>query len=283
MVRQPVVSGMFYESDPNKLREQIISSFKSKLGPGMPSGKKEKNIFGAVVPHAGYMFSGPCAAHVYKELAESKEPDLYIILGTNHCGFGNTTLSTETWQTPLGEIKVDKVFAHKLMQICKIKDNKLAHAKEHSIEVQLPFLQYINDDFKFLPIIVSRDYILKDLARAIRKAALSLNKEICVIASSDFTHYGTNYDYIPFESDIKKNMYKLDNDAINAIINADNTAFQKHLEKTGSTVCGHLPITVLLELVKLYKTKGKLLKYYTSGDIMNEYETAVGYASITFQ
>lgn len=273
-MREPIVAGQFYEADKEKLKEQIQFCFKSKLGPGEIKNKTNKRIFGVTCPHAGYPFSGYGMAYSYKAIAESKLPELFVILGTNHNGTGETSAMIDDWKTPLGIVKTDKDFIKKL----GISTDSFSHENEHSIEVQLPFLQYINKDIKVAGISIS-DYD-KELAEKIAKT----NKNICIIASGDFTHYGSSYGYVPFEDNIKENLYKLDKGAIKFIEKLDSKGFLDYIDKTGATICGRASISTAIECVKLLGAKrGKLLKYYTSGDTISDYNTAVGYASIIFE
>ena len=283
MTREPIVAGMFYEDDFNELDKQINDCFTHKFGPGdLPIKKREKKILGVVVPHAGYVYSGPCAAWSFKEIAESKFPDLFIIIGLSHSGFGSC-VSLEDWKTPFGVVKNDKEFTKKLIENSKLKVNEEAHAQEHSLEVQLPFLQFVNKDYldriRFTPIIASPDLNYKEIAQSIKKTIG--DRKVCIIASSDFTHYGINYGYMPFSRNIKENLYKLDKDAIKFIEKLDSKGFLQYTNKTGATICGQYAIAVMLEVCKLLNaSKASLLQYYTSGDIVNDYSSAVGYGAI---
>ena len=279
MVRTPHVAGQFYEADPDRLRKQIEASFLHHLGPGElpPSGdKSERDIVACVSPHAGYMYSGMCAAHIYSKLNQQAKPKTIVILGTNHTGMGGVTTSIEDWATPLGTARVDKEAIRQL----GVEVNERAHRYEHSIEVQLPFLQYIWEDFEFVPIIVSPrlgvDFDLED-----RIAEL---EDVLVIASSDFTHYGLNYGYMPFTDNVKERLRELDMGAIKKIENLDETGFADYITATGATICGHAPITAASKTVKLLGAKkAELLKYTTSGDIVGDYSSAVAYAAIVFR
>ena len=159
LARQPVASGMFYESDSNRLRDQIERCFRSGLGPKkLPGEKKEGKILGGIVPHAGYAYSGACAAHVYKKLAESEKPDTVIILGPSHSGMGSKAsvwLGSE-WETPIGAVNIDKELALSIAESSEVFDRELMpHMQEHSIEVQLPFLQYIWPNVPIIPIAIT--------------------------------------------------------------------------------------------------------------------------------
>lgn len=284
-MREPVVAGMFYEDDFGELDKQINDCFTHKLGPGdLPISKRDKNILGIIAPHAGYIYSGACAAWSYKEIAESKIPDLFIVIGLSHSGFGSC-ISLQGWSTPFGVVKNFKKFSKALADDSKLKVNEEAHANEHSLEVQLPFLQFVNKDYlekiKICPIIASPDLQFTEIAEAIKKKIDEFGKKVCVIASSDFTHYGINYGYMPFSRDVKENMYKLDKGAINFIEKLNPKGFLSYISETRATICGSYPIATMLELCKLLgATNASLLQYYTSGDIMNDYSSAVGYGAI---
>jgi len=282
-MRQSIVDGQFYESNPNELKKQIENCFKSKFGPcDLPYEKRDKEIIGAISPHAGYMCSGPCQAFSYKEIAESKIPDLYILFGLSHSGF-NSCISLEDWETPLGVVKTDKEFGEKLSSLSGLPIDEVAHQNEHSIEVQLPFLQLVNKgkNFKILSIIISLDIDIKKFVRNIKETLDQTKKTTMLIASSDFTHYGPNYDFLPFSKDIKENMYKLDKGAIDKVLELNSDGFFGYIERTQATICGKYPIIALIEISKLLGAKkSELLQYYTSGDIIRDYNNSVGYASL---
>jgi MEMO1 family protein len=287
-VRKAIVAGQFYEKDFQKLNKQIEECFDGKNGPGaLPSNKRQRNILGAIVPHAGYVFSGPCAAWCYKKIAEAKFPDLFLILGPNHSGFGASSTILDDWETPFGVVKADKSFAKKLVENSSIKENSMAHLNEHSIEVQLPFLQFASrdnlDNLRIVPLALSQDFNLNELAESIKKTINESGKKVCVIASSDFTHYGFAYNYIPFSDNVKENMKKLDYGAIDFIKNFDSEGFLNYVKEKEATICGASAIALLIEILKDKSKKAELMHYYTSGDVMGDYSNAVGYAGIVFK
>jgi AmmeMemoRadiSam system protein B len=281
MTRKPIVAGQFYAGEKKALKKQIKECFMSKFGPGkLPDDVRTKVIKGAIIPHAGYPFSGPCAAFAYKEIAEAQEPDLYVIFGTDHSGSGSC-ISLENWETPLGIAQNDSEFGRALMKNCSIKADEEAHSAEHSIEVQIPFLQFTASKFKFLPVMAGHDLSYSAIASAIQKTAEQLKKHVIFIASSDFTHYGYNYGYIPFQENIKENMYKLDKGAIGKILKLDAKGFIDYCRDKDATICGALPIAAIISTIT--SKRARLLKYYTSGDITGDYGNSVGYASILFE
>jgi AmmeMemoRadiSam system protein B len=279
MTRSPYVAGQFYEADPERLRQQIRGSFLHPLGPGelpLSGEKSERDIVACVTPHAGFMYSGACAAHVYGALSMQVKPKTIIILGTNHTGIGGVTTSFEDWATPLGIVMVDREAIRQL----GIEVDERAHRYEHSIEVQLPFLQYIWEDFEFVPIIVSPrlgvDGNLED--------RISELDNVLVIASSDFTHFGLNYGYMPFTDNVRERLRELDMGAITFIEQMDEEGFADYVRSTGATICGHAPISSAIKTAKLLGAKkGELLKYTTSGDIVGDFSSAVAYAAIVFR
>ena len=273
-------AGQFYPAEKEDLKKEIEGSFLSEFGPGkLPDKKNKKQTKGVICPHAGYQFSGPAAAFSYKEIAESEKADTYVILGPSHSGLPSCT-SLEGWETPLGISKNDAEFGKTLGKF-GINANEKAHSKEHSIEVQLPFLQFVHPDAKIAPVIAGHDMNYREIALAITKTAKELKRKIIIICSSDFTHFGPAYRYTPFSENIKENVYKLDNDAINAIKSMDPEKFIRHIQEKQATICGQMPIAVIIEALKA--KKAKLLKYYTSGDIIGDYKNSVGYASIVFE
>lgn len=287
-IRKPVVAGQFYPSDRKELVSAIKESFTSKFGPGGLPEKRDggKKVYGCVVPHAGYVFSGAGAAWVYKSIGESAFADTYVILGVNHSGPA-TCSSKEDWRTPLGVVKCDTEFVDLLFEK-EVRVDDEAHRYEHSIEVQLPFLQFVSSDnadkLRIVPIMIA-DEAFEKWGRLIKEAAQELGRNIVVICSSDFTHYGPNYGYVPFEDDVEERLRKLDIDAISFIVKPNPASFMEYTEKTKATICGRYGICVLLWLMKYLdkEHKGELLKYYTSGDVVGDHSNAVGYGAVVFR
>ncbi len=297
-MRKPIVAGQFYAATKENLKKEIESSFRHRLGPDMPKVPlKEKKIFGCVVPHAGYLYSGPCASWAYKILAELNKknfPDTFILLGPNHSGQGNAlfSISFDDFETPLGVVKNDTKFGAKLIEetsFLGLQEDRAAHQNEHSLEVQIPFLQYLSrmvkKEIKIVPIIISTLEYDKCLAlgKKIAKIAKELNNNVFIIASSDFTHYGRNYGFLPFPtSEARIRLKELDRESINYILKLDSKNFYNKAIKT--TICGTSAIVIAIEACKvLGSTKASLLKYYTSAEISKDYTNAVGYASIIFE
>jgi len=291
-IRLPYVAGAFYPGHADVLLKAIKDCFLDKeFGPGgLPEGKIEGlKVIGGVAPHAGYVYSGPCAAHLYKRIAESNTDNpTVVILGTNHTGFGPSVSMniTRDWQTPLGVVKTDREFGRALLDSGIVLEDESAHNWEHSVEVQLPFLQYIfHDDFKIVPIVLSRLSVneIRRLGDTLYEVSKDYDRDVIVIASSDFTHHGYNYGYVLFKENEIENVTKLDLSFIEEIKNLDLNAFLEKLRKVNATVCGYSSIATLMEFSRHHGAKVNLLKYYNSGELTGDSSLIVGYAAISFE
>ncbi|MCP8307628.1 MAG: AmmeMemoRadiSam system protein B [archaeon] len=278
-IRRPAVAGIFYPLDSDELKASIEESFLHKIGPRKkpPSNEVISEKVALVSPHAGYMYSGPVAAHGYYACSYLKSIELVVIAGPNHHGIGSgvATVREGVWETPLGKVEVDGDSAKLLVELSGIVDfDDSAHRREHSIEVQIPFLQYIyGNKFKILPI----SMMLQDISTAVDvgKAIADCvrDKKFLLIASSDFTHY-----------EAQGVASRKDSEAIKAILQMDIPRLYDVIENLDITMCGYGPIATIITAAKeLNITKGRLLQYATSGDITGDYSSVVGYASILFQ
>jgi MEMO1 family protein len=293
-MRQPVAAGKLYENSFDKLHKQIENCFYAGSGPGdLPVRRSNRRVFGIVSPHSGYLYAGEAQAWVYKEIAESSFPATYIIIGTNHMQNNNFPIILDSWQTPFGIVNADKSFGLNLVEKhSSIALDASAFSSDISIEMQIPFLQFVNKDrlidLKIIPLLVSStDYkTCCDLAKVIS----GISGNICIIASSDFTHYGAKYSYIPFVHNKKTGIYALDRRAIDYIelLNADK--FLEYVRRTKTNICGAGAIAVAIELVKILGAgSGRLLQYYTSADVLerdnvrNAYDNTIGFAGIVFE
>jgi len=273
--RKPVVAGAFYAGTPEKLKRQIEWCYKHELGTGIVPQINEmgpREIVALVVPHAGYAYSGPVAAHAYKELAEDGVFDTAVILGPNHTGYGPpvSVWGGSSWETPLGEVKINGELAHEILGGA-IKIDEMAHLYEHSIEVQLPWLQYLYREVRIVPIVMMAQDI--ETARAVGETISKTGDNIVIVASSDFTHYEPHS--IAEEKD--KSM-------IEAIVNLDEEMLYERREALGCTMCGYGPVAAAIVAAREMKaTKSKLLKYATSGDTTGDFSAVVGYGSIVME
>lgn len=283
-MRDPVFAGSFYPKSQRELQQALEDAFNGERGPGSsPPRKKDRAVVAAIVPHAGYQYSGQAAAWAYHAIAASPNPDMYIVFGTNHSG-AESAVSIETWKTPLGEVRPDQTFVRGLVEKGTIKVDEHAFSKEHSVEVQLPFLQHIQEDVEKLKVIcmlIADDVDLKRLALDIEETLIEQKKRAVIIASSDFTHHGSDYHYVRFNEDRQKAIYEFDQQMIDLIQEHRPADFLAFVDKEMATVCGANAIALLLEIVK--PCDAKLEQYYTSGDVVGDYKNSVSYAAIVFE
>lgn len=277
-IRLPSQAGAFYAGKAESLRRQIEECFLHELGPGkipkVVTGPRR--IIGLVCPHAGYMYSGPVAAHAYYNLAFDGKPDIIVLFGPNHTGYGSAlaVMNEGFWRTPLGDVEVDGDTANKIVKEARIVDvDDSAHRYEHSIEVQLPFLQYLfGSKFKIVPIC----FLMQDLhsSREVGQAVAKVldGKNALIIASSDMTHY-----------EPQKVAEKKDLLALRAVEAMDEEHFYSTIEEHRISACGYGPIIALITAAKALGAKeAKLLCYKTSGDVTGDYTAVVGYAAVQF-
>lgn len=275
-MRRPWVAGSFYPGDPDRLRRTIEECFRHRLGPGvLPQLRgEERRIVALVSPHAGYMYSGPVAAHGYYHLALDGAPSTFIILGPNHTGLGSPVamMGEGGWRTPLGVVEIDVEAADAIFKASDIIDlDEVAHLREHSIEVQLPFLQFLyGSDFRFVPISMG----LQDLetSRAVGRAIAETAEErdLVVIASTDLTHY-----------EPQSTAERKDRRVIDAVLSLDEEGVQRAVRRHGISMCGYGPVSAAIAAARgVGASSAELLAYHTSGHITGDYSAVVGYASI---
>lgn len=275
-VYQSSIAGQWYDANPEKLKQQITEMFnKADVDP-------IENVIGLILPHAGYMYSGLTACKGIKTTGKWTYSRI-IILGTSHRAPLENLISlpsVDCYETPLGEIPLDTKTIQELKKYPYFKEVPLAQQGEHSVEIELPLLQYFKKEFKLIPLICGRLDIetTEKVARILKNY---IDEKTLVIASSDFTHYGPNYNYIPFNENIPENLKKLDMGAYQYIEKQDVKGFYNYIEKIGITICGPYGIGVLMYLLP-ENTQTKLIEYKQSGEIVNDYRNSVSYFSIAF-
>ncbi|MEM3317226.1 MAG: AmmeMemoRadiSam system protein B [Metallosphaera sp.] len=278
-VRRPAVAGSFYEDEPQQLKKRIEWSFLHNLGPGEIPQERRRNrknpLF--IVPHAGYIYSGPIASNSYYYLVQEGKPDLVIVLGPNHTGYGSwvSIWPEGEWRTPLGSYNVDQKLVKELVSVSEVIDiDEKAHLYEHSIEVQLPFLQYFFNDLRILPIVVlmQTPEIAESIAEGIwRFINRHSDLDIVVLASSDLNHYD------PHEVTMAK-----DDLVIRKVEELDHKGLYRVIEEQDVTVCGYAPIMVSLILAKKMNKRPYILRHATSGDTSGDKSSVVGYLAARF-
>ena len=276
--RLPAVSGIFYPSNPFELRKTIEQSFLDrKFGPGtITTSYQGRRIFGLVSPHAGYAYSGSVAANGFCQIS-NMEFETIIITGPNHYGIGSgvATMRGISWETPMGKVELNDEFIDRISKDSIIDVDDFSHSRDHCLEVQLPFLQYMkNSSFNIVPVILMLQDIetAREVGRLISRTMKTENTKGLIIASSDFTHYEPNAE-----------AHRKDLELINAISSLDVTSFYETLERLDISACGYGAIaSVMIAAKELGATRGELLRYATSGDVTGDMSSVVGYASIIF-
>ena len=264
MARSPAVAGRFYPEDPVALLEEVQRHLERE--------SPKVSAHGVIAPHAGIMYSGDVAGTVYSRI---EIPETVILLGPNHTGMGEriSVFSHGSWIMPFGDLEIDANLAKAILKDLPIaRENEEAHQFEHSLETQLPFLQYFRKQFKLVPICLMRLGFdeCQMLADAIVRAVRSCERTVLIVASSDMTHYESHDD-----------AYEKDHRAIDQILKMDPEGLFRAVEKGGITMCGVNPATVMLSACKaLGATQAELARYMTSGEISGDMDQVVGYAGV---
>lgn len=274
------LAGRWYPAGPNELSRQIKGFFdKAQIRPIRP----RRNVIALILPHAGYAYSGQTAAFGLK--AAQKKYKRIVVIGPSHnyrLGMENVLSVPKVthYETPLGQIRLDTKFIDELLKHSLFQNIPQAHKNEHSVQIELPFLQYVQRDFKLVPIVAGRCS-----PKQIRKAGTILrglvDNETLVIASSDFTHYGPRFGYMPFTENIPQEIKKLDTGAYKQIAAIDCEGFLEYKRRTGATICGYVPVAILLCLLA-DSTRAHLVHQTTSGEITGDFRNSVSYLSVLF-
>ena len=263
--RPPAVAGSFYEASPDRLRQQVQACFAEN-----EETAAKQRFIGGVVPHAGLMYSGHVAAAFY---ALAELPRRFVILCPNHTGLGHfAAINREgEWRTPLGSVSIDTALADALTSQTKLLgEDWKAHAREHSLEVQLPFLQQLLGTFTFVPLCLAapRYAFCEEIGNAIAEAIGE--QRVGILASSDLNHYEDQ------EATLRK-----DQRAIDAVLALDPEGLWRVVDEEDISMCGFIPTTtMLIAAKKLGASRARLIKHATSGDINGDYSHVVGYAAI---
>ncbi|MGB7581087.1 MAG: AmmeMemoRadiSam system protein B [Sedimentisphaerales bacterium] len=280
IVRSVLTSPMgqmgWHENDPNALAKQVEGFFQKA------QVQSADDVVAIISPHAGYAYSGQTAAFGVK--AAKAKYKRVIVIGPSHQVPMLDVLSVPGvvthYQTPLGEIPLDTEFINKLLQSPLFKDIPQAYKTEHSVFMQLPLLQHRLGDFKLVPIVAGQcsPQTVQKVASILKSL---VDSNTLVVASSDFVHYGPNYNYVPFDQNIPDGLKKLDMGAYDYISKLDSTGFSQYCDKTGATICGRVPIAILLSMLPS-GTRPELLKYTTSGKLTGDFTNSVSYLSVAF-
>jgi uncharacterized protein, PH0010 family len=267
MIREPAVAGQFYPGSAEELKSMIRTMVDEKA--------PKEDVIGYYAPHAGYVYSGPVVGAVVSRV---KFKDTCVILGPSHIGVGApfSILTEGTWRTPLGDVEIDSELGKAILANCShLKEDRLAHSQEHSIEVQLPFIQYFKPDIKIVPITLSHTNagIYRDIGEAIAKAIKDTGKEAVIVASGDMNHYES-----------QKITHTKDRQAIESILKLDAPELLERVREFNISMCGYGSAACLIYAAKeMGPVTTELVKYQTSGDVTKDLDAVVGYAGILFK
>ena len=265
MIRPPAVAGRFYPDDPQSLRA-AVDAFLS------PRDEKKLLARACLVPHAGYTYSGSVSGDVYRRL---EIPRRVILIGPRHYprGAALAILSDGAWLTPLGMAPIDHVLAEKISRAFpRLQEDAVAHSSEHSLEVQLPFLQRAVPSFSFVPIVLGGAQwdTLEALGRALARVIAQEREPILLIASSDLNHY---------ESDAVTRVK--DRKAIDQILALDPRRLFETVRDENISMCGYAAaVATLIAVCDLGATRAELIRYATSGEVNGDMQQVVGYAGM---
>ncbi|HKV24704.1 MAG TPA: AmmeMemoRadiSam system protein B [Candidatus Acidoferrum sp.] len=268
MLRQPAVSGRFYPSDSTELAALVRSYAPSAASQGQIHARA------CLVPHAGYLYSGHVAGAVFARLAL---PEKIVLLGVRHYPRGENAaiLSSGAWRTPLGDALIDEELAAKLRSECPLlREDTVAHATEHSLEVQIPFLQVLRPNFRFVPIALGSQRFeeLTRVGEGIARALGDTDEEILLLTTSDLNHY---------EDDATTRIK--DSKAIDRIMALDASGLYATCRDEAISMCGLGPTVAMLTALNLWgKTAPELVRYATSADVSGDFSAVVGYAGMIF-
>ncbi len=283
-MRYPAVAGAFYEGTRESLLRQIERCYMSPLGPGNLPRPREgpRKLVGLVCPHAGYQYSGPFAAHSYGALAEDGLRASYVVLGPNHYGAGAPLATTRhDWDTPLGPAAIDPDLVREIAKP-PVEDDVTAHRHEHSIEVQIPFLLHLSPQMRFVPVCMAfQEWELASEVGNLVADAVK-DRDALVVASSDFSHVGLNYNQVPPRGTTAPAFAKAqDEKALERILALDPKGLQERVAKADISMCGYGPVTAMLVAAKkLGARQARLLKYGSSSDVSGDRDMAVGYGAV---
>ncbi len=263
IVRQPIVAGTFYPEDTDLLKAGLSSM--------IPDCADKRDVIGAVCPHAGYIYSGKTAGLVYGRIPPK---DLFVIIGPSHTGLGERyAVSSEDWKTPLGVMKTNKKFVKNLARESSLlKIDERAHAGEHSVEVQIPFVQMLSPKAEIVSIILQPGEIteLKEIASLISEEVKRSGENTVIIASTDMSHYET-----------RETAGSKDRKAIETILDMDPEGLIEIVMGNNISMCGVIPTAVMLFTAKFLNAKeAELVEYADSGKVTGDISEVVGYAGL---
>jgi AmmeMemoRadiSam system protein B len=277
----PAVAGTWYPGDEASLARAVDDLLEGATDdPGSDSGR----VVALIEPHAGYVYSGRVAGEGFRGV-RGQEVGRVLLIGPSHyeAFTGGVVPEAEAYRTPLGDVALDVDALETLTRHPRIKASNRPFGPEHSLESEIPFLQRaLAPGWRLVPVLLGSGVsgaLAQEIADAIRPL---LDETTLVVVSSDFTHYGPRFGYVPFHDDVRARIRSLDMGAVERIRRRDVSGFESYLQETGATICGRDAIDVLLRLLPS-DVEGRLTAYDTSGSLTGEWDHSVSYASMTFR
>ena len=277
----PTVAGTWYPADPSVLAAEVDRLIRASSDDLVPD---RRPVAALIAPHAGYVYSGAVAARGFRLLRGSPVTRAVVLGPSHYVGFrGAVVPDAESYETPLGAVPLDGDAVRALASRPGVALDPRPFAREHSLDAEIPFLQRVLDPgFRLVPVLVGSTEDGEDARSVADAIAPLLEAGTVLVVSSDFTHFGPRFGYVPFRRDVEDGIRRLDHAAFRAIESGDPGAFDAYLAETEATVCGRNPIGVLLRVLE-GKAEGRLVAYDTSGRITGDWDHSVSYASIAFR
>jgi AmmeMemoRadiSam system protein B len=282
-VKTAHLAGRWYPASPDVLAAEIRGLLDAVP---VATGATAEAPTALIAPHAGYQYSGACAAAGYARLRNSSATRVVVLAPAHRVSFrGAAVLPAEAYETPLGTVRIDTGVVAGLDSADLIRGDSAVFADEHAVEIQLPFLQTVLPRAAVVPVVIGAllDDDADELAACLRSVCAGANT--VVVVSSDLTHYGARFDYLPFPATdvetVRARLRQLDLDGVALILAGDPDGFDRYLDRTGATFCGRAAISVFLR-ARARRGRAELLSYYTSLDVVGEPEHTVSYGSVAF-
>jgi AmmeMemoRadiSam system protein B len=280
----PNVAGTWYPAGAVDLGEQLDGFLADADRARGPEPGRSARVAALIAPHAGFVYSGDVAAKGFLAIRGGSYRRVVLIGPSHYAAFEGAALpSAAAYRTPLGEVPFDTEALRSLRGSACVRESDAPFDREHSLEAEIPFLQRcLPEGWRLLPVLVGMlgpATAARDVADALRPC---IDGDTLVVVSSDFTHYGPRFDYVPFDRDVPSRLERLDRDAVDLILAWDREGFERYVRRTGATICGRNPIRVMLDLFP-EALPGKLAAYDTSGRMTGDWGHSVSYASLVFR
>jgi len=279
----PTVAGTWYPADRVQLQRQLDDMFREAdtetVREPTPAGKP----VALIAPHAGFVYSGLVAAKGFRRLRDTRYRRVILVGPSHYASFDGVTLPrARVYRTPLGDVPLDRAACEALGALDGFRVDNRPFTREHCLEAELPFLQRLcGEEIQLVPLLIGMLTSAHDAGTIAAGLRPLLEAETLVVVSSDFTHYGPQFDYVPFDDEVPRRIEELDRGAIERILALDATGFESYVSRTGATICGRNPIRLLLELLST-SAEPQLVAYDTSGRMTGEWDHSVSYASLAF-